>query len=54
MKLVAEEVNEWIARTRKAQGLDGTITLDPALHARTVAAVEREQQQQRNQLAEGA
>lgn len=54
MKLKAEEVSEWIARTRTAQGLSGTVTLDPALHARTVAAVEREQQHQRDQLAEGA
>lgn len=54
MKLEAEEVNGWIARTRKAQGLSGTITLDPALHARTVAAVERSQQQAADQMARGA
>jgi hypothetical protein len=54
MELNTEEVIEWIARTRKAQGLSGTITLDPALHARTVAAVERAQQHERDQLAQGA
>lgn len=45
MKLESDDVIEWISRTRKAQGLEGTVTLDPALHARTVAAVERSQQQ---------
>lgn len=54
MKPEANEVIEWIARTRTAQGVSGTVTLDPALHARTVAAVERAQQQERGQLAEGA
>lgn len=54
MELNTQEVIEWIASTRKAQGLSGTVTLDPGLHARTVAAVERAQQQDRDQLAEGA
>lgn len=35
-------------------GTRRTVTLDPALHARTVAAVERAQQQEREQLAQGA
>lgn len=54
MKLEAQEVIEWIARTRKAQGLSGTVTLDPGLHARTVAAVERSQQQSGEEVAQGA
>lgn len=54
MNIEPEEVIEWITRTRTAQGLGGTVTLDPALHARTVAAVERAQQQEREQLAQGA
>jgi hypothetical protein len=53
MELNTEEVIEWIARTRKAQGLSGTVTLDPALHARTVAAVERAQQQEEGSTGAG-
>lgn len=54
MKPEAEEVNEWIARTRIAQGLSGTVTLDLGLHSRTVAAVERAQQQKRDLMPQGA
>lgn len=54
MKIEPDEVIEWIARTRTAQGLGGTVTLDPAMHARTVAAVERTQQQERDQMEKGA
>lgn len=41
MELNVENITEWIARTRDAQGLSGTVTLDLGLHARTVAAVDR-------------
>lgn len=54
MKPEEVEVSEWIARTRKEQGFSGTVTLDPWLHARTVAAVERTQQQTRDQMPRGA
>lgn len=54
MELEAEEVIEWIARTRTAQGLSGTVTLDLGTHARTVAAVERTQQQERVPIPQGA
>lgn len=41
MELNVEGLSDWIARTRTAQGLDGTVTMDLGLHARTVAAVDR-------------
>lgn len=43
MEQNVETINEWIARTRVAQGLSGTVTTDVGLHARTVAAVDRGQ-----------
>jgi hypothetical protein len=36
-----KSITEWIATTRTAQGLTGTVSLDPALHARTLGAVDR-------------
>lgn len=54
MKPDAEDVNEWIAQTRIAQGLSGIVTLDPGLHSRTVAAVKRNEQQKREQMPQGA
>lgn len=41
MEINAEDIIAWIITTRTAQGLRGTVTTDPGLHARTVAAVER-------------
>lgn len=38
------EILEWMTRTREAQGLSGTVSYDPALHAQTLAAVERASQ----------
>lgn len=43
MELNVEDITEWISRTRTAQGLRGAVTLDPGLHTRTVAAVDRAQ-----------
>ncbi|WP_285248846.1 hypothetical protein [Pseudarthrobacter sp. efr-133-R2A-89] len=36
-----ESIIDWIVATRTAQGLSGTVSLDPALHARTLGAVDR-------------
>lgn len=34
-------ITEWIATTRRAQDLPGIVSLDPALHARTLGAIDR-------------
>lgn len=36
-----QEIIDWMARTRESQGLNGTVSYDPELHAQTLAAVER-------------
>lgn len=51
------EILEWMTRTREAQGLSGTVSFDPELHAMTLAAVERVRRaepQQRDERAPAA
>jgi hypothetical protein len=36
-----KEIIAWMTRTREAQGLSGTVSIDPELHAMTLAAIER-------------
>lgn len=36
-----KEILAWMTRTRAAQGLTGTVSYDPELHAMTLAALER-------------
>lgn len=51
------EILQWMTRTREAQGLSGTVSLDPELHAMTLAAVERARRaasQRRDQRAQAA
>lgn len=49
-----KSITEWIATTRTMQGLTGTVSLDPALHARTLGAVQRATvERDRRKAAEG-
>lgn len=50
-----KSITEWIAITRTMRGLPGTVSLDPALHARTVGAVQRvKAQRDQSEAAEGS
>lgn len=44
MDIKDEDVIGWILATRSAQGLMGTVSEDPGLHSRTLAAIDRAQE----------